>query len=379
MSIRVRSVSQDDSEATRIKSIVYEARNEPSSVETRSWVTCYRADLDGTPVGAYNVHDFEMARLDGVFRCAGIAAVAVLPECRAQGVGREMMKQAVQEARRNGYVMASLYGFRESYYRSFGYEVCGARYQIRCPGHRLPSGSAALPARAIGVDELHLLDACYRAFAQSRSCMVLRTPDQWQGRMGQNAPLIYAVGDPVRAYAWTGLGGAFWEELRFGEVVWADPEAYEALLSVMAGLSINRSEAVWYEPSDSPFLATRVDQGVQISLERHAMFRAIDVPRLLALLRTNDACELSISVRDPLIPGNFGPWNVRATPAGAQVDHGQTAQIAFTIQTFTQALVGQPSFDDLARQGAIDVLDERALQAARALFPPIPVCLMDFF
>ena len=83
-------------------------------------------ELDGEVLGIFSVVDFTCNRgPDTVLKCAGIAGVAVSPAHRHLGVGSKMMAWAIPHLKAEGYQMASLYGFRESFYRKAGYEVCG--------------------------------------------------------------------------------------------------------------------------------------------------------------------------------------------------------------------------------------------------------------
>src|SRR5690349_19718298 len=114
---------------------------EPTPPERRVFKTtkAYVGELDGRVVACFNVLDLTCTRGDrGLLKCAGIAGVAVLPEFRHLGIGSEMMRWAVTALHKEGYHLASLYGFRETFYRKFGYDICGNRLQINCPTHRLP-------------------------------------------------------------------------------------------------------------------------------------------------------------------------------------------------------------------------------------------------
>ncbi len=278
-----------------------------------------------------------------------------------------------------GYALASLYAFRESYYRNFGYEVCGKRWQIQCPNARLPKLKVDLPVYQIAPENIVDLEPIYRAFADSRSGMNIRTPDQFRNRLGKKPPMIYALGDPMEAYAWSGMEGMFWDDLRIGEFVWSTARGYESMLAFLTGLAINRSALIWYEPSDSPFIARHLDQGIKVSLERNIMFRTLNVEACLRTLRTSEPTTFCLRVDDVEMENNRIPWKVSSTAKESLVERGDRVDMDMDIGSFTQCFLGDPSFATLADAGAIRLSGADARRAGELAFPARPVNCYDFF
>lgn len=380
--LRILDVTAGDSSALgEVWRIVYN-RGEPIEHRQpllRSYERGYVADREGLVVGCYAVRSLDLTRGRASLPCGGIAGVAVLPEHRQAGAGYDMMVHSLHEMRRQGHVLASLYAFRDSYYRKFGYEIAGRRWQIRCPQDRLPAIRQSLPGRLIRQEEVSCLDAAYRPFARAMNGAHLRSELDWRDRLGMKAPLIWAVGDPVEGYAWTHLEGGFWDELRVGEVGWSTLEGYRSILAVLAGLCINRSALIWNEPSRSPFLAAYADQGVSFTLDRQAMFRCLDVPAALARLAPECSGEFSLCVEDPFMPDNAGPWRVRFRPDGVEVEQGGEGDIRMDIQAFSQALMGEPSFADLLAMGHVRANGDTGARSACDLLTAAPVTLTEFF
>lgn len=367
-------------EVERIWSLVYR-RGGPltldpgDNVEGRNFL----ADLDGTPVAAFEVEPLLLTRGDGRIPTGGVAAVAVLPEHRHQGVGRAMMRWSLDLMRDQGLAIAALYAFRTGYYRRFGYEVAGRRWQITCPQHRLPRLEPRLPVRRVMPEDVLDLRPAYEAFARKLSGCNIRTDAAWRNRMGENAPTIYTVGDPIEAYAWTSWEGSFWEELKVGEFCWATPEGHRSMLAVLTGMAINRSSLTWHEPTGSPFLAQWNDQGVVTSLERSAMFRVLDVPRAFAGVPASTEGEFTVEVRDDVLPEVAGVWRVRFGPSGVHAERAQDAGLAMDVRQLAQAILGEPSLAELLDQGLVHVHRSADADAALRLLTPRPTCLYDFF
>lgn len=382
MTLEIRAFEPSlDEDLRQIWSVVYQ-RGQPLVEDIPApEEEAYVAYWDGARAGAWTVVPMRCTRGDSTIPCGGVGSVAVLPEMRHRGIGREMMLWSLAEMKRRGHAMAALYPFRESYYRRLGYEVVGQRFKLCVPQHRLPRLNVDMKVRHVAPSELHLLDPCYREFGRKVAGVNHRTAHQWKQRMGKTPPLIYAVGDPVQAYAWVSFEGTFWEPLTVGEFVYSSVESHRNILGVLAGLCINRSSLVWYEPSVGPYLTRYLDQGSVATLERPSMFRVLDVPAALQCLRPRPGVsgEFTFDVSDPQMPENVGPWRVIYDSDRVIVTRCDEAALHFDVPTFTQALLGEPSLMQLASEGWVRSDDPRQTAAAEALLYPQPVCLLDFF
>ncbi len=289
--------------------------------------------LDGQPVCSFTVNAYEIYRNGTKYFCAGIAAVGVIPAFRKYGIGRSMMQWAIVELIRQGFVIANLYGFRETYYRGFGYEVAGCRNEIRCPSERLPKVKSTLQSRKIDPEDAHqILGECYEKFASQHNGSNSRNEWHWQTRMGINPPVIYAFGDPVEGYCWAHTDQGFWEELNFGEVVYSTPEGYRAFLEFARSLAINQKTVVWHESNSGPFATMHQDQGVDVTRVRPAMYRLLNPRKAIG-----DAIE-KIYITDQ--------FNTEKVEIPAD-------KLSCSIGVLTQAWLGEPSFTNLVQNGQI--------------------------
>ncbi len=339
----------------------------------------YVALVGGHAVGSSVVMNYQFTRGEATLPAGGVAAVGVRPEYRHQHHGSRMMVELLYRMREQGMVVAALYAFRELFYRKFGYEVAGKRFSIKCPSHRMPNLAQDLDPRRIMAHELTELDACYTAFARQHSGANLRTPAHWRVRMGKRAPMIYAFGDPIEGYCWTSMEGGFWEDLHFGEVIWSTPRGYRNCLAFMRGLCINRSAATWLEPSPSPFFYQYLDHDVSMEEDRTSMYRVLDVPGFLRLLKPSGTGSFSIKVQDDQVPENCGPWRVDFEPGRVEVRPTDLAEMACSIQTFSQAAMGEPGLPTLMAFGLLECNAPLALLEAQKLLTPSSVFCTEFF
>ncbi len=370
-----------------VRSLTYN-NGDPIPLERRERVVkgvqSFVADQGGQIVGACEVLDMTANRGEAVLRCGAVAGVAVLPEARKSGVGSLMMSWLVGHLRETGVPLASLYAFREPFYRKFGYEVAGKRLKITCPTNRWPRLESQLPFHRLTPADWRDLVDCYNLFAATRSGVNMRTERQWKRVLGENRQLtIYAVGEPVEAYAVVSHVTAFWTTDHLSEIVWSTRRGYEGLMCMLGGLAINKTALSWFEPSDGPFYSDYMDQGVSVAVERPIMFRVTDVPAALQALKPPKDLmgSFSFAVSDYLVEENRGPFNVNFSDGSVQVDFEPTASPDFSldIRNFAQALLGEPNLGDLMRQGRVDVFDEQGFAEASQLLPSSSVCCLDFF
>ncbi|QYK53719.1 MAG: GNAT family N-acetyltransferase [Fimbriimonadaceae bacterium] len=320
----------------------------------------------GVPSFACIVNEFPTLVRGVELKCAGVGAVATLPEARNTGLASFCMNKLHLLCREQGFEIASLYGFRDTFYRKFGYESCGWRWQIKCPTDRLPNLKGELPVRQIMPDDIGELDECYRTFIRGMSGSCLRNSDHWDRRMGKKPPSIYAVGDPVEGYLWANTGG-FWNDMEIGEIAWSSKRGYDSLLGLIRGLAVNKSGVIWNEPPKSPFLARFMDSGITAHWHRHTMFRVLNVESVMTKLseiRPNKPFRLKVI--DELIPEN-------------EIIFGTTGELLeIPIAAFSQIVMGDPSVETLVKEGQITG-DKVAIDALEGVLTEQQVCCMEFF
>ena len=344
--------------------------------EPRFDVERYVGLVDDEVAGVCAVVPMNATRGAALLACGGVAGVAVLPERRRGGVGNGMMDGLVRLFRETGVPLASLYAYREPFYARSGYAVVGKRLRLSVPVHRLPPVSSGLPARRLTPADWGLLAPCYAAYAHARSGAHVRSEAMWERVLNESRPLtVYAVGDPVEGYVAVSHKTEFWAEQWFSEVAWSTPRGYRGCLELMRGLAINKTSVAWHEPSDSPFYALYLDQGVEARVERPVMFRVNDVPAALSLLRPTLSGETRLRVYDDVVGENEGPWRVRFSPEGVSVERCEGHDVAMDVRPFAQAFMGEPSLGDLVRLGVVEG-DATVLER---LLPPSPTICGDFF
>lgn len=227
-------------------------------------------------VGAATILDMTYSREGVHHRCAGVAAVGVLPEWRGKGTGTALMEDMIRLLREDGFALASLFPFRDRWYARFGFVTHGVRYEIKSPQPPRVATSE-LDVRQLEPGTFAEIAPVLEAWAQRYDGINRRTHDQWWRVLGGDTPLaVYAAGDPVEAYAVVRLVGDFWVPQEIKEFVWTTKRGYRALMGLFHGLTMNKSHLVWPEPADGPYLQEHYDRPTEVKLIGPAMYRLIE-------------------------------------------------------------------------------------------------------
>lgn len=282
--------------------------------------------------------------------------VGVAGKYRSQKVGTECMAQLHGLLQAQGFALAALYGFRDAFYRRVGYATCGFRWSLSVPAMQMPALAVELPVSTVTANGLAVLEDCYHSFVRDLNGSVARTAVQWQNRMGETAPTIYAFGDPVEAYYWCKPEG-FFQPLEIGEFVWSTGRGYRSALGHMRTMAVNKSVVEWNEPPSSPYLALYSDQRDGAKRSRPTMFRAIGQG-------TSALCEEA-------------GWGLSATSDNYELK-GTAGSVSLGCGALAQVLLGEPGVPLLAQAGALSGATP-ALERLASDFPASDVCCMEFF
>lgn len=373
---------KDDAGFRHVRAMVYRHGNAvlPSDLILPPDCIGYVGELDGEIVGAATAIEMTATKDSAKLRCAGIAAVGVLPERRRGGIGGMLMSELTPLLRKRGFAVASLYPFRSGFYRKYGYAHSGSRFEITCPTDRLPRIEPELDAVLLPHEHRGKIVKCYEAFASRYAGMNIRTFEQWDRIIGlENPHQIYVAGDPVEAYAILRLNSDFWVNQPVREFVWSTGRGYRALLSLFRALGMNKNAVEWREPGDSPYFQFHVEQGSEVKVDRGIMYRIVDVPGALSKVKRERSGEFCLRVIDRDEPANDGAWNVCFGPEVSRVERGGDPDFEMEIGTLTQAFLGNPSLGSILAQGQAKVFRDSGAQEALRFFLPANVHCLDFF
>jgi predicted acetyltransferase len=313
----------------------------------------------------------------------GLAAVAVLPDARRQGVGARLCTAAMSAALERGDLISTLYPFRPDYYERLGWGLVGELHEYRLRSAALPAYEQYRFVRNVrSPADAEAIAACYGRVAARSNGPIQRDARVWAYRLAgedlgvrpvspavatvtpadksRNRVVLYDR-DGVTGYALlrqvTGAGPT---RVSVRELIAETEDAYRGILGYLA-----RQSEVW------PLVrhAARVEErfGDRLTdprppgagrarslyfptarIIRGPMVRILDVAGALAARRyfTTDPvgtlrrATIEVRVDDAQIPGNRGPWllrtdagKVRVTGTGGPGVDGNGAGADATLQT----------------------------------------------
>jgi predicted acetyltransferase len=307
----------------------------------------------------------------------GLAAVAVAPDARRRGLGREICREALRLARDDGDVVSALYPFRPAFYHSLGWGLTGTLHSYRFRPEALPRHEGGAAVRLATSRDRSAIAACYARVAEASNGLLRRDERCWLGHLdvvGVHAFVHDAGG--VRGYILATYGRSRSPErrlFRIRELIAEDRETYRALLG---WLSDQRDQwrRIHYDASPDeafdrllmdprpphfrPARALWFPAGQRI---RGPMLRVLDVGQALEArtgrhgLVSNRELTLRIEIDDAELPENRGPWSVTLHDVGSTVRKttpaSADARLVTDAPTFAQIFAGDLAPSAAARLG----------------------------
>jgi GNAT superfamily N-acetyltransferase len=198
--------------------------------------TCWVAEREGRMAGAFRVYDLLLHLHGRPLPTLGLAALAVDPSFRRQGVGAALCRAALRLGRERGDVLSALYPFRVDFYARLGYALTGEFHRYRFPPAALPAFPGAGSVRMIPPGErVSVVPDFYASLLPGMHGMARRTRAMWGFLEDEEETHVWGVSRPG------GLGGYMVTECRPGrrgrkaalrvrELLAGDADSYRALL-----------------------------------------------------------------------------------------------------------------------------------------------------
>jgi len=287
---------------------------------------CWVAEVSGKRVGGLRQYPLEMYLYGRAFPLQGLAAVAVAPECRRRGLGRQMCREAMCMARRSGLPLSALFPFRADFYASLGYVLTGELHRYRFATADLPVFSGYERVRPVrDQDRMDLLPPLYDSLLTRSHGLVRRSRAMWGDRF-EGAGMVHGIFSPegdLEGYLIArGVRGRSPERdtLRVQELVARDLESWRGLLGWLStqrdqwprarydAAPGERFHEILPHPRIPGMAPARGLWFPSAFLLRGPMLRILDVPGVLDAAGLADGTR--ISVVDNEIRDNTGSWSI---------------------------------------------------------------------
>jgi len=346
----------------------------------------FRALFDGDEALAGLTY-YEMGHWLGgeLVRSAGLAAVAVAPHRRGQGLSTELLSATLIELAESGWPLASLYPSTQAVYRRVGFEVSGTRTAFSLALGPVPARRAPLPLHRVDPENHGTFQPMYQRWARGEHGPLHRSPGLWTRttRTFRDGPVqAYLLGEDEGYVMFTqpeGQGGKY--DLALRDVVILTPAAGETLWAFLAGHRSLAGKVTWHGTEAAPWLAQLGENGVQPTAHWGWMVRVLDVAAAFEARGwpRGVAGALALDVADELLPGrNAGRWRVDVVEGRAAVTRGGDGAIRADIRALGPLLTGHLPATALARAGLLSGDGEALAIADRLLAGPRP-WLSDIF
>ncbi len=324
-------------------------------------------------------HHWFDANIRGRYHPApGLSAVATPPEHRRSGYVTKLLRNALEEYRDRGDIVALLWPFRYRFYRQMGWESCADWIRYSCEPSALAFARDERDQqgafRQLDADDFDQISPVYEHYVSEYTLSVTRSDEWWRYRVFESwrtDPYVYAweVDGEVRAYLTYVIDGESGERtLQVYDLAYLDLEGLLAILAFLTNHDSQVTTVTWSLPTDVAVLDLASDpEEIEATLKTGAMARLVDITRSLpALCEPEVDAEVTIEVSDQLVDWNDGTFHLEVSDGETSCEQRTNDPDArIDIAHLTQLAVGHRSARHLAdlhrldaAESVIDTLDE---------------------
>ncbi|GLZ06879.1 hypothetical protein Acsp03_43450 [Actinomadura sp. NBRC 104412] len=266
---------------------------------------------NGRPVAMARIYDMAQWWHGRAVSMGGVCGVAVAPEARGRGIGRELVQDVLERCAAFGHPLSVLYPATAPLYRSFGWELAGAMHQAAFPAEALRgfgSGSPVELRRAGPDDAAEIAEIIRRVHRDARSSGPIDWgEDAWRIFLAEgDDDYVYLAEDGVLDYHW-GEGGT---SLEVDTLVAGSAETLRALWGIVgSGSSVAKQVRACLSPHDPVFWLTKERGDGWRELDRW-MLRVVNAPAAIEArgYPAGVSAEVLLEIDDPWMRANSGFW-----------------------------------------------------------------------
>jgi predicted acetyltransferase len=295
---------------------------------------------------------------------SGIAAVAVSPHARGQGVGAAIVRDALSESRRRGLPLSSLYPATYPVYRAGGYESAGTRVRYRLSPAALRVEPSEATMRPLREEDRPLAVALHEARSRIGNGQLDRSPFLWDR-------VWWDPDDPVHGYLVEGgdgepAGYVFFSKETGGPsrrpfrldvsdaVATSEPAARRLLSFFATHASVVDSVALPAGDPD-PLLMLAREEPWEVERLQRWMLRVVDVPAALSARGYSAAveAELHLDVGDEVVPEGAGRLVLSVSEGRGTVRRGGRGALRLGVASLAPLYTGYLTAESLAAHGRV--------------------------
>ena len=328
-------------------------------------------------------------------KMSGIGGVATLPETRKGGKVRRLFEACLKDAYSGGVVFSCLAPFSHSFYRQFGYELCGVRRETRISLKKLHklkhAGSFTQIFPNDCTDDLQILHSRYISDINHAIRRDARPDNIMWRNFIRNDP--YNTG--CFTYLWRDDGGeprayVQYRHIKFenkngiyvDELIFDGKEAFFDVLSFIGGLSAAFTDMIWEAPMFvDPTDIAEVAWDVKQRIRPRDMTRIVNVKAALEMMRRPEGeGRYVIETEDPIVPENSGRFAVEYGPWGSAVSRTDgDADLSCDLPTLAQLVTGYRTLENLRLSSRSPIVVHKNEKTLNDAFTLRPQHLTEYF
>lgn len=319
----------------------------------------------------------------GTRKMGGIAGVATWAHARGQGHVDRLLVESLVRMREAGQSLSALYPFAWSFYRKYGWDWVGERWNLDLPLRELPKHRGEI--RLVGdKDEAKaLVQDVYRRYTSTHHGPPTTETRKWDNRLEHSdnkETYVYASGSDGYLLWHYGKDGDAPGHVR--EMLCTTPDAERALLGLLRDFGMQSKIGNFHNvPSDHTLRCHLAHWDVKATAEPVFAARVVDVEKALTGLKTSAEGALTIAVSDSHAPWNDGVFTLEASGGETVCKPAASGQVVveLDIQALSQGVWGHPSLGLLRRAGRVTVHEESGFELLSQILAPATVWHPAFF
>lgn len=334
---------------------------------------------------------------------AAITMVSVRPSHTRRGTLRGLMRRMVDDARAQGFPLATLIASEASIYQRFGYGLAYQRACINVDPRRatfLPDPGPVGSIRMLAAEEaLDLLPPIYDQVRRAHAASFKRSPLWWERRTLCDLPgarrgsgprrwVLLTIDGRPQGYAIYSVTTS-WEPnalpastLQLVEAVGVSPAATREIWRYLFSVDLVARVDTYRLCEGHPLPLMLADpRQLRLSTMDGTWVRLIELEPALTTRRYLTGDTLTIELEDQFCPWNSGVWTLDASPDGASLTRSSAApDLRLSAAALASMYLGTVKASSLLQAGRPDELTPGAAHRADGLFSwtAPPWCLDNF-
>lgn len=286
-------------------------------------------------------------------KSGGIGDVCTLPEYRSQGAIRHLLNAILNDAYEKGEVFSTLYPFKHSFYRKFGYDIFFDLDRYIIPPEQLSKIRSDWDIRRLEYrEEIPLLTKLHNEFGKRYNACICRTDahtaeeNRGDTYSDMTSHYLLSKGDDL---AYISCHGSEDDngpnaEFEIRDYAFTSPEGFRAILSLLGKLTAEHRKINIRLPKDIPLMSMVSEQyEIQHKTESTMMLRIVNVEAALKLLPRPTDCDFTIAVTDDFLQQNTATYRVTGDTV-ARTD--KEPDLIVDIRALGQLWIGYLSLDE---------------------------------